>query len=104
MLSQHKVKRVNSVTVSVGALSGVLPSAMEFAFEAMTKGTALDGAELVLENRPVAVSCLKCANEYEPLSLPYTCPACGSTRFSIVRGDEVFIKTMDCEEADNASD
>lgn len=97
-LSKQKIKRVNCITVSVGVLAGVLPAAMEFAFEAMTAGTILEGSELVLETSPAVMRCSECSYEYESSSFPYTCPVCGSTRFSIVRGEEVFIKTIDCEE------
>ncbi len=90
------VTKVNSVTLCVGALSGVLYDAMEFAFEAMKQGTVLETAVLAFEELPVRAKCRECASEYQPVEFPYTCPGCGSRYFEIIGGEEVYIKNIDC--------
>ena len=56
-------RRVAAVTVSVGHLRQVVPASLEFAFELITQGTALEGAELVLEEVPAAGLCRACGSE-----------------------------------------
>ncbi len=41
-----KGRRVQRVTLEVGKLSGVMSEAVAFCFEAVTAGTALEGARL----------------------------------------------------------
>lgn len=95
-LEGKKITKVNSVTVCVGALSGVLYDAMEFAFEAMKQGTVLENAVLAFEALPVTAKCRECAAEYNPVGFPYICPDCGSRYFEIIGGEEVYIKNIDC--------
>ncbi len=40
--------RVNSVTLEVGELSTAVPESMEMCFDAITRGTLADGAELII--------------------------------------------------------
>ena len=90
------VTKVNSVTLCVGALSGVLYDAMEFAFDAMKQGTVLETADLDFEELPVTARCRDCAYEYNPVGFPYICPVCGGRYFEIIGGEEVYIKNIDC--------
>jgi hydrogenase nickel incorporation protein HypA/HybF len=45
----QKVSRIHRITLRVGDQSGVVPEALEFAFEVVTRGTMAEEAELVLE-------------------------------------------------------
>lgn len=93
----RNVTRVNSVYISVGRLSNVLPDALLFAFEALTQDGFLKGAELVIEDLPAVASCEICSHEYQADKFPIVCPACSSTSFKIINGEEVYIKSIDCE-------
>lgn len=95
-LEGRGIKKVNSITVCVGALSGVLYDAMEFAFEAMKRDTVLETATLVFEGLPVRAKCRECAAEYQPVGFPYICPECAGRYFEIIEGEEVYIKNIDC--------
>lgn len=96
-LEEHRVKRVNSVALSVGKLSNALPAALSFAFEVMTKGTPLEGAKLIIREIPVLVCCQKCGNEYNPDKFPIICPVCGSVCYKITQGEDIFIESLDCD-------
>ena len=45
-------RRVNSLEVEIGELSSVVPEAIEFCFEACSRDTLLEGAELVIVRIP----------------------------------------------------
>jgi len=97
-LEGHNVIRVNRVYISVGKLSNALPDALSFAFDALTQDGFLKGAELVIESLPAMARCETCGQEYQIDRFPVLCPACSSTSFIIISGEEVYIQSIDCEE------
>ena len=52
--------RVGSLRVRIGALSGVVPEALEFCYGLTVEGTPLAGSRLVIEEQPVVVFCPRC--------------------------------------------
>jgi len=52
-------RRVVRITLEVGALAGVLPDALAFCFDAVTQGTAIEGAVLDIVARPGAELSIK---------------------------------------------
>jgi hydrogenase nickel incorporation protein HypA/HybF len=91
-------RRVTRVEVRVGHLRQVVPSALEFAFELITQGTALDGAELALEEVPVVVRCGACAAHTDQEAFPFACGACGGWDVEVVQGEELLVDAIDLEE------
>ena len=96
-VKKHNVTRVNRVVLSVGKLSNALPDALIFAFEALTQGGILQGAELEIEYLPVIARCRACGREYQADGFPIICPDCESKNFTIISGDEVYIKSIDID-------
>ena len=95
---QAKAKRVNYVQLQVGALSGVVSDALRFSYDVVTKGTLLEGSELLIEEIPVAVYCDVCRAERElPALDSFRCPACGDPGAEIVRGKELEIRHLEVE-------
>jgi hydrogenase nickel incorporation protein HypA/HybF len=90
-IGDAKVKRV---IVEIGSLSGVVPDSVRFFFDACTKGTAIDGAELdIVEVKGVA-RCRSCGTETQADGLALCCP-CGSVDVDLVRGDELLVKAVE---------
>jgi hydrogenase nickel incorporation protein HypA/HybF len=90
-------RRVTRVELRVGHLRQVVPSALEFAFELVTQGTAAEGAELELVEVPAAVRCRDCDAESEQDSFPLCCAACGGLAVDVVRGEELLVDSLDVE-------
>jgi hydrogenase nickel incorporation protein HypA/HybF len=90
-------RRVTRIEVHVGHLRQVVPAALEFAFELVAQGTALDGAELALVEVPVAGWCRSCGAESRPDGFPLTCRACGGWDFAVTAGDELRVESLDLE-------
>ena len=99
-VEKYNVTRVNRVVLSVGKISNVLPEALLFAFEALTKEGIMKGAGLEIEYLPIIARCHACGREYQSDGFPIVCPGCQSKNFTIISGDEVYIKNIDidCEE------
>jgi hydrogenase nickel incorporation protein HypA/HybF len=91
-------RRVSRIEVSVGHLRQVVPSALSFAFELVVQGSALEGAELVLEEVPAAGRCRACGAESRLDGFPLICPACGGADLEVVAGEELRVESLDVEE------
>jgi len=89
---------VRRVTLEIGLLSGVVPDALQFAFEAAAHGTALEGATLLINAVPGRARCLDCGAEFALVALHSACP-CGSRRLTRLSGEELNIKTMELADA-----
>ena len=91
-------RRVSRVTIEIGKLSGVLGDAIAFCFDAVSAGTALEGARLAITEIDGRGRCLDCGAEFDMPTLLTPC-GCGSRRLERLRGDELTVKTMELEEA-----
>jgi hydrogenase nickel incorporation protein HypA/HybF len=70
--------RILRVKVQLGLLSGVVPEALEFAFEALSQGTPAEGAVLEMETEPARFSCDSCG-DLDLDRLDFICPNCGGS-------------------------
>ncbi|MEU6405112.1 hydrogenase maturation nickel metallochaperone HypA [Streptomyces sp. NPDC046985] len=83
---------VSAVTVRVGELSGVVPDALDFAFEVARQGTALAGARLVVELVSAQAYCTPCAAEFAVGTPPFFwCPRCDRPSQELRSGRELEI-------------
>jgi len=90
--------RPTKVGVRIGQLAGVDPDALNFAFEALTLETDLQGLKLAIEFRAPQARCRDCANEYEIHNYDLTCPACQSPNGQCIGGDELEFAYLEVEE------
>jgi hydrogenase nickel incorporation protein HypA/HybF len=95
-------RRVRRIEVSVGHLRQVVPSALSFAFELVAQGTALEGAELVLDEVAARVCCRACGMESRLDGFPLACRACGGHDVEVVAGEELMVESLDLEEEEVA--
>ena len=86
------VTAVRSVRLRVGELAGVVPDALDFAFEVAREGTALAGARLVVEQVTARAYCDPCAEEFEVGMPPFFwCPRCDRPTQELRSGRELEI-------------
>jgi len=91
-------RRVVRVELEVGHLRQVVPAALEFAFELVGKGTAVDGAELIMREVPAAGSCGTCGADTPLPGFPLACESCGSFDVEVTRGEELRVDSLELEE------
>jgi hydrogenase nickel incorporation protein HypA/HybF len=82
------------VTVEIGRLSGVVPDAVRFCFEACSRDTRVEGARLDIVEVPGRGRCGSCEQELEMEGLIARC-ACGNPFLEIVRGRELRIRSVE---------
>jgi len=92
-------RQVTKVYLMVGHLRQVVPSALAFSFELVAQGTSVEGAELALEEVPATGKCRGCAAESRLNSFPLQCAACGGFDLEIVAGEELYVESLEMEEA-----
>jgi hydrogenase nickel incorporation protein HypA/HybF len=91
--------RVVAVHVRIGALSGVVPEALEFAFEVAVQDSDIAGARLMIEQVPAAIYCDTCAAERElPSVQHFRCPVCDGPAARLVRGRELELTALEIDD------
>ncbi len=89
--------RVSRVTLKVGKLRQVVPEAMAFCFEVVSKGTPVEGASLEIEEVPLASRCTHCGKEWSDSENLGLCPFCGSVDVDLVQGMELLLESVEVE-------
>lgn len=92
------------ITVKVGHLRQVVPSALAFSFELLAEGTVAEGARLELESVPAEGVCRECGARSRLESFPLLCGRCGSVSLEIVAGEELLVESLDLEDPEEARD
>ena len=101
--SRHAAgRKVTRVDLKVGHLRQVVPDSLTFAFELVSAGTELEGAELVIEEVPALVRCARCAAETTVSEFPMHCGACGGFDVEVIGGEELLVDSLELEETDAA--
>ena len=90
-------RRVLAVTLEIGTLSGVVPDALEFCFEASTSGTLLEGARLDIERINATGYCRVCDRTHPINAYFDPCPACGTSPLEVRSGEELRVKDLEVE-------
>jgi hydrogenase nickel incorporation protein HypA/HybF len=90
-------RRIVRVEVQVGHLRQVVPEALTFAFALVAQGTEAEGAELALEEVPIAARCRACGAEEELSGFPLLCPRCASADLEVLRGEELLVDALELE-------
>ena len=89
-------RRVSTVRLQVGRLSGVVPDAMQFCYELVTAGTPLAGSTLEIDQTPGRAHCRTCGNDVELTDLILLCP-CGSADVELTAGKELQVISVQLE-------
>ena len=90
-------RRVKTVWLEIGALSGVEIAAMRFAFDAVMHGTLAEGAILEIIDKPGSAWCMQCMKTVPVRQRFDACPACGGCQLQVNGGEEMRIKELEVE-------
>ncbi|MBN1847025.1 MAG: hydrogenase maturation nickel metallochaperone HypA [Deltaproteobacteria bacterium] len=90
-MAKHDVHVLKSVKLEIGKLSAVVPASLLFCFSIMTKGTNLEGAELIMEMIPLKATCTVCGETFEIIDHTFICPHCESRDIETIAGQELTI-------------
>ncbi len=94
ILERTEQRRVTTVRLAVGKLSGVVPDALEFCFELATSGTPLEGASLQIVEPSGQARCRACGSDFDVDDLILLC-SCGSADVEVVAGRELSVTSVE---------
>ena len=97
IVAQNSAQRVKSVTVRIGALSGVEPILLRQAYPEASADTIAARSTLEIEYVPVRVRCPDCGKESEVAMNRLDCLHCGETQTQLIAGDELLLVSVDLE-------
>ena len=86
--------QVVRVRLTIGKLSGVSVPALRFCFGPVTEGTALEGAELLIDEPAGRLRCRSCGEEFASDDLLAVC-TCGGLDLDVVAGQELLIQSVE---------
>lgn len=89
--------RVATVWLEIGQLSGVEPEAMAFCFDAVTRGSLAEGAQLEIIHLPGQGHCLECGRDTELEAVYDPCRHCGAVPVQVTGGTEMRVKELEVE-------
>jgi hydrogenase nickel incorporation protein HypA/HybF len=87
--------RIHRLTLRVGALSGVVPDALRFAFESLKEKSAAAGAVMEIEEISAVGFCADCAVEFAVAEINYECPRCHQPIGQLRRGKEMELASLE---------
>ncbi len=93
--AEEGAHRIHRLTMRVGPLSGVVPEALEFAFDVLTRGTIAEGATLEVEQVPIICYCSQCRGDFQPKDLFCECPRCRHVSGEVRGGRELELASLE---------
>ncbi len=97
-VEQKQLPPVRKIVVRVGELSGVMPDALQFCFEAIIKETPLDKCQFIIEHVKLNGQCNNCRQKLNIENYVFNCPHCQSTDITVIQGEELDIAYIEVEE------
>lgn len=89
--------RVTRIRLTLGALGCAQPDALLFCFDAVTRGTVAEGAQLEIVTTPGQGWCADCQNTVTLEERFGACPACNSHRVRMTGGHALLLSEMEVE-------
>jgi len=95
---KRSLKRVSIIGLRIGALTDIVPEALEFGFNALKADTILAQTELHIETVPIKGYCEKCMEHFEVSEFIFVCPKCYSNKIKTEQGSELDIAFLEVED------
>lgn len=92
---KQNANSIQKITMNIGKLSGVIPEALEFAFDVVTKGTIAENATLEINTIPVTCYCDFCQTKFNPQEWFFECPHCHQFSNHILEGKEIELMSVE---------
>ena len=95
---ENKVNHINSVTIQLGTVSGVIDKYLVDCWDwAISKHDIMTNCKLKIEKIKAITHCEDCGEDYNTIIYGKTCPHCKSENTYLLQGNEFYIKEMEAE-------
>ena len=95
--SKADARRIASVTLTIGELSGVVEEQLLFCLPVVAKDTAVEGAKIVVERVEGQGFCRSCGRPYHMTHLLDPCPECGEYTSDVRQGRQLAVASLEVE-------
>ncbi len=101
-LEKHQVLRVEEVHLTLGEMTFLGEEQLQFAYEIITRGTALEGSTLIIQPEETELQCLSCGyqgkadkvgEEFHMTMPSLVCPKCGG-KVKVLKGQSCRVTSM----------
>lgn len=93
---ENNAKHVNSVTLQIGTVTGIVPSYLTDCWNwAVTKHEILNNCKLNIEKIEAITHCDNCGKDYNTIVYGKKCPECESENTYLIQGNEFMIKEIE---------
>ena len=87
--------RIHALRLRIGRMTGVVPEALESAFEFARQGTLAAEARLTIEYVPATCFCDRCQEEFRSEDLLSECPRCHALSSELRGGRELELASLE---------
>jgi hydrogenase nickel incorporation protein HypA/HybF len=91
-------KHIKSLQLAVGELSELDQPSIQKYWNELSRGTAVERAQLHFRSIKAEVQCMACFSKYYPMNGKIHCPYCGSFGAKIISGEEFFLDSIELDE------
>ena len=98
---KNGIERVRAIRLQIGEFAAVVPEALTFCFEMVSRDTVAAGAALEIEAIPVVARCGSCGSTFEVKDQVFLCAECGEPVFEILSGRELSVASIDGDTGDD---
>ena len=88
-------KRLETVRLRLGPLSGVSADALRFCFTEAARARGFGAPALEIEETRLEWRCERCGAVHQSEDPMQPCPACGERRRELVAGNELIVESVD---------
>ncbi len=92
---ENELEGVNSISLDIGTLSGVIPRFMSDCWEAVIDGTKYADTKLIVRSVPGIAECMDCGASFEADLENLVCPQCSSRKLTPVSGRDMTITEIE---------
>lgn len=96
-LKHAGAKPIRHVNLLIGEFSDEREEAIRFYWDDLARDSSAHGAELHFQRVEAEMQCLVCERVFHPEEEDSLCPACGSHRLNLLRGDDVRLESIDVD-------
>jgi hydrogenase nickel incorporation protein HypA/HybF len=95
--TKNNAKRVISLNLVIGDLSGIIDDSVQFYWDFVSKDTICAKSQLNFEHRKAFMKCSNCGHKFLMDDELIPCPNCESISIQILSGDEFRLETIEIE-------
>ena len=92
---ENELDGVNSMSLEIGNLSGVIPRFMEDCWQAVIDGTEFAETKLFVTSMPGTARCDDCGYEFEVNLDHMLCPQCSGKHLIPISGNDIIITQIE---------